>query len=254
MKTRTFNFASIIAIAVLFISPTLHAETLASWDFSANLDPTNPPVVGVSANPVSFGSFSGVIATANYGRSTASGGSLFSRIAAATTNQQIIQFTEGGAITSGTYFTFTLNPDEGYTLDITSFSSSIFTQTLSSANPQTAYTVNFFLRSSVDNYASNLATGSKFSPAVAANVGQTTTPVAFDASLNLTNLDSSVTFRIYAYVATDTPTEFQTLRLDNVTFNGTVSVIPEPSAAALMVVAGLGGVVLRRCFCRVAQA
>jgi hypothetical protein len=50
----------------------------------------------------------------------------------------------------------------------------------------------------------------------------------------LANITDSVTFRFY----TQTPTAAQSLALDNITFNGTVTPVPEPSFFAFI---GLGG-------------
>ena len=240
MKSKNSIYTSVI-IASLALGTAAQAETLALWDFSSDLTATSEATY-INASSASTGTFNGT--TGAYGRSSANGGSLFSRLkeTSGDGSDTVIFASEANAITTNSYFEFTLTPD-GESIDITSFDADIFAQTLA-GSAQAEYTVNYLLRSSEDAYTSNLLTASHTASATTGS-GDTTTATDFSGALvGFNNISSAVTFRIYAYAITDTKTANQTLRIDNVSFSGTS--IPEPSQAAMLVgglalaVVGLG--------------
>jgi PEP-CTERM putative exosortase interaction domain len=227
------QITSALTIASLALASSLSAETLASWDYSSNFAATTEASY-IIASDTTLGTFNGT--TGATGRSGGNGGTLFSRLKelSGAGGDTVIFATEANAISTNSYFEFTLTPN-GENINITSFSADVFAQTLA-GDPQAEYTVNYLLRSSEDSYASNLLTASHTAPATDGS-GDTTTPTAFSGTLSgFDNISSAVTFRIYAYATTATKTSEQTLRIDNVTFSG--STIPEPSQAAML----LGGI------------
>ncbi|MGL2999900.1 T9SS sorting signal type C domain-containing protein [Flavobacterium sp. RSSB_23] len=99
------------------------------------------------------------------------------------------------------YFEFTLTPNAGYEIDLTSF---VYTSTVSATNQPTR----FAFRSSIDGFATNIVT-----------------PSATGTTINLSgaayqNITSAITFRIYAYRS---GSNAGTFGINDFTFNGTVS-------------------------------
>ncbi|MEP4047700.1 MAG: PEP-CTERM sorting domain-containing protein [Luteolibacter sp.] len=107
----------------------------------------------------------------------------------------------------------------GKTLDIDTFTFDI-------ARASTNGAASYFVRSSVDSYASNLSEAFNFigTSAKTVTVDLTTFGTAFD------NLSGDVEFRVYIHGRGNTTTSSGTY-LDNVSFAG--EAIPEPSAALL---------------------
>jgi len=101
------------------------------------------------------------------------------------------------------YFTFTLTPAAGYKMNLSSFE---FTLQRSSTGP-----TNYALRSSLDNFASDLSSGSY--PMTAA------LQTVILSAANFQNITSAVTFRIYGYTA---GTNAGTASVNDFTFNGTI--------------------------------
>jgi hypothetical protein len=113
----------------------------------------------------------------------------------------------------GKYFTFTLTSDAGYAIDFTSFAFSIQT---SAQGPNT-----IVVRSSIDGFASNIATYSY----------TTGTTQAYTVSLTgaaYQNISSPVIFRIYGYNASGTG---GTLSVNDFIFSGNLRILcPSPVA------------------------
>ena len=117
------------------------------------------------------------------------------------------------------YFQFTVTPAANFSVSLTSLSFG-YRESGTSTGPSA-----FAVRSSFDSYAADLAVG-----------GLTNSDNAWhnsgNASVTLT-FTSATTFRIYASgAASATPT----LRMDDLTLNGSVAAVPEPTTVA----AGLG--------------
>lgn len=135
------------------------------------------------------------------------------------------------AVTGNDYVEFTLTVSAGYEVDLTSLTLQI-QQSSGTSSP-----TNLFILSSVDGYTSTIYS--------------TTASTSYQTkTLTLSSLDfqdlTTVTFRIYAYGASGTSSS---LRIDNLTLNGTLTAIPEPSTYA-MLFGGLGTLISLRCFRR----
>ena len=135
-------------------------------------------------------------------------------------------------MTPGTnYFQFTVTPASA-SVSITSIAFG-YRESGTSTGP-----TNFFIRSSADSYGSDLGSGSLIN---SDNNWHTTGAT----SVTLTFF-SATTFRIYANgAASNTPT----LRLDDLTIDGSITAVPEPAATALgggVLVLGAAAIVRRR--------
>lgn len=104
------------------------------------------------------------------------------------------------------YFTFTLTPAANYKINLSSFE---FTLQRSSTGP-----VNYALRSSIDNFASDISTGAY--PMTAALQTVDLSGAAFQ------NITSAITFRIYGYNA---GSNVGTASVNDFTFNGTTTTL-----------------------------
>ncbi|AHF92438.1 glycosyltransferase family 1 [Opitutaceae bacterium TAV5] len=141
---------------------------------------------------------------------------------------------EAAAVALGKYFTFEIEPTAGNQLTLTEVAAK--TQSDVGAGLQ-ALTVTAFLRSSVDNYASTLASFTITTPenqgtGTSSQFGLLTTGplgVAFSG------LTEKVTFRLYAYVQSDNLDWNHIVRFDDIRISGyTTSAIPEPGTTALL--------------------
>ncbi|WP_299548265.1 T9SS type A sorting domain-containing protein [Seonamhaeicola sp.] len=107
-----------------------------------------------------------------------------------------------GSLDNTAYYGFTLTPNTGYEIDFVSF---VYTGQASGSGPNSVA-----FRSSLDSYAADIG-----SPTIAG-----TTIDLSGASYQ--NIDSAITFRFYAWGASDAN---ETFSLDDFTFNGTVSAL-----------------------------
>jgi PEP-CTERM motif len=145
-------------------------------------------------------------------------------LASATSTSQAL------ALSNNDYFFFRVTPNPGFSFNL---------QDLTLDTSSTNTDENIFIRSSVDNYQTDLAsflrTTTNFQNTVVDLSG-----AAFD------NITSTMEFRFYVYDNSDS--DSQGARFDNVTLNGTnaaVSAVPEPSTSLLMLV-GLGSLAAAR--------
>ena len=136
--------------------------------------------------------------------------------------------TETLAYQGSDYFSFKVTPTTGFALNLTQLSfgtafHSTGTFTLSGS---------YFVRSSVDNYATTIG-GNIFDESHVNSTDPTFTERLVDLSgAGYQNLTSEVTFRIYLYDNSNSTTRW--LAVDNVELEGTVTPVPEPSALAMI--------------------
>ena len=202
--SRTILTLSALSCAGL-PAPTASAQILIYGFSSSSTGPTSS-IANVTGGALSTGG--GVVTTSNSspvsaGYSGASGGYFVSDNGWT------------GASPGTNYFQFTVTPG-GVAVSITSIAFG-YRESGASSGP-----TNFSIRTSADSYISDLGVGSLIN---SDNNWHTTGPT----SVTLT-FASATTFRIYANGATsNTPT----LRIDDLTINGSLAAVPEPATTAL---------------------
>lgn len=230
--------AAVLASSLFFFLSSASAATLVNYTFAGGSNSTVAfdPNVGTSlitSNIGTVGTDSGF---------SASAGNAFVRANAT-------QSTQAGAITDSDYFEFTLTPQGGFEVDLTSFSLTVGNQTSTALS----FTSSYFVRTSLDGYASNIAiTSTGGTTTSSAGVASRTTTsnsttvsdsVVFNVvGAEYQNLTAPVTFRIYLYdtgsgVAPDSSQSIS--RFDNVQVSGNVTAVPEPTIGMLGLVGGL---------------
>jgi hypothetical protein len=237
---KTTKCVVFLATAVFFgFMPMAGSATLVTYDFpAAAITPTTTAADTLAGN-FTFGTSS----PDPDGRVAASGndgGNVFYEPANGTADSNA-----SSAITNNFYSAFTIEPNSGFALNLSTLTFNYG----GTSDVTVSFTANFFVRSSTDGFAADV--GTTFSKSIPANLS---IPAYTLASIDLSgaafqNLSAPVTFRIYAFadnysgsfVIADRP------RIDAINLAGTVGAIPEPSSAALMIVAGgMAGVCLRR--------
>jgi len=212
----------------------LKADTLALWDMQAT-----PSSAKVNASTVGAGLTAGVLSPVNLNAPQGID------LAFDPTDHYIAWSRSAGtsdtslaaALAENTYFSFTLTPDAGQALTITSLSLEAVAGT---AGPSDR---SFFALSDITGYTTGglLLTGSTVSGSPLMPYNTTTFDQSFSVDLSanslFANITDSVTFRIYLR----TPTTSQNIGFNDLTINGLVTAVPEPSALALL---GLGGFAL----------
>lgn len=131
---------------------------------------------------------------------------------------------------SGDYFTWTLTPNSGYEIDFNSLSGS---WQRSATGPQ-----QYSLRSSLDNFASEIASGEVTGNAV---------PVAYSLNLSaLQDVTSPIEFRLFAWGGSANAGTFSIV---DFAFDGSVAAVsvPEPASLALVLTAACVCGFFRRC-------
>lgn len=241
-QRTTFSMNWLVAAALIAgASAGAQAATIAQYPFDS-ASPTAAPVdPNVTANDMATN------IGANSGFSSTGTGNAYVRASATPDNQ-------ADAVTDGTYFYFTITPHTGYALNLSTFFMKIGEQT--STTDAISFTSNFFLRSSADGYASDIAitdTGgvTTYSGGVATRtttINSSNTPdgVTFDLSGAIfQNITTTLTFRIYTFdtgegTGTNPADSSQSLsRFDTVTVEGETAAVPEPATLALLAVGGL---------------
>jgi hypothetical protein len=167
---------------------------LLAYAFDADLSPTTT-ASGLSGSNITNGSLSTCVWDAGLVLDTLSASGATSAATAVSTNS---------------YYYLTATPDVGKVLNLTSL---VFDVTRGGATTPRGYVV----RSSVDSYASTLATAD-----VSTQVPTFTTGVTVDISgASFQGLASAITFRLYIYA----PNTTNDLLWDNVVLNGAVDAV-----------------------------
>jgi hypothetical protein len=152
-----------------------------------------------------------------------------------------------GAFVANNYFTFSITPDAGYKLDLTSITFQVASGS-SSASDRAFYLVTAsspagFTSSSTVLSTDRTTTGGGAIPLQAATATNT---VPKDYTVDLTSFTGITTTQYFRFYL-QTPTISQALTFDDIVVNGTVSAIPEPSTyASIAGVVALGLVMRRR--------
>ncbi|MGN6643643.1 MAG: Calx-beta domain-containing protein, partial [Verrucomicrobiota bacterium] len=128
-------------------------------------------------------------------------------------NSAVTTSNQTGAIANDDYFAFTLTPTIGHSLTLTNLElSAVYSVTASSG-----VKASLFVRSSLDNYASDVASNS-FSFVNPYTVMSIPLGAAF------TQVPSNITFRVYAFDDTDTAGDG--LRIDDIFVRGSIDALP----------------------------
>lgn len=201
-----FALSSMASAAVLVQYPF---TTAAPADVAEGMSAGNATWVGVSGGQVGFG---GTLGTA-YAQSN------------------LIP----NALDEGVYLSFNLKANDGFSLNLDSFSFQLGGTT----GATTTLTVFAEVRTSLDNYASSLVltpgsatAGSAVVPAGTSIPSFTTFTASLGNSFDELN---DVTFRLYVYNARVGSATSTYLRLDSVSMDGSLSPIPEPGTVILLV-------------------
>lgn len=177
------------------------------------------PAFAFSQVSIGNWNFNNTLAATGGANNTASAAALSPSIPLGAYNGGTVYFGEGGWPTGATldptmYLEFTLTPNAGYTLNLSSLDLNIrrsTTGTPSGSGPRA-----WALRSSLDGFAANIA---------AQTLSTTPTTVSIPLGGIYTNLPSSITFRLYGYDVYNTSGGLNRFVFENITARG-LSVLP----------------------------
>jgi hypothetical protein len=236
MKTPPYIPLALVAMAVAFGGWTAEAAVIAQYDFENSANRALPSTTGANSTVSQFGVNGGTLGTTVGFSGT---GNVYMRSTALTT-------TESGAVTAGDYLTFTVTPNTGYEFDLTSL-----TLLFGGSTSTGPFTVNGYLRSSLDNFATDLSlTGATYTPS-GSEITYTTATADLSSLANIVHA-TGITFRLYVTSSIGSNDVYNDtangaiFRADNVTLNGSIVAVPEPANLHLAWVGvGAGLLVLR---------
>jgi hypothetical protein len=133
------------------------------------------------------------------------------------------------ALTNNKYYQFTLSAAAGFELDLSSLT---FDVARGGGGTPRGYAV----RSSADGFATNLSTADVLT------VRPTYTPISIDLTGAAFQNLPSLTFRVYSY----SPAAGSSVDYDNIVVNGNLSVVPEPTASAVLLLGAAAGLGAKR--------
>lgn len=245
MRICMTNFSScavaLVAALTLSTFSSASATVLAEYNFSGSAGNQVSNAATAIADHLQVSAFSRGAGYASLsGTSSTSSNAIAANPGSATSNSAFLTagYTLSDAIAGDGYFEFSITVEEGYTFSVDSIE--LGTRRGSNASGPNSFVV----RSSLDNYASNLSgpTASASSPTGSAYSGSLT----LDFGDQVKDVDGTVTFRIYGYGRNTTNTSYGTFAISNpgatpdlpsgtknFTINGSVTAIPEPSTLAL---------------------
>jgi hypothetical protein len=206
MKTKALHISCLLAAVTM---PEANADIISADNIGGQIASSTTPLATSDTDP----------------NVTASGISIGTGLSAATATSRYNAsgWTTGGTIDANDYFTFTLDANDGYVIDYSSFS---FTGQ-GNGGPkflQLEYCIN----------------GSPYQP-VGTALTATTNNTRKDYSIDLSgeqfqNLTDTVTFRLYGYNAVNSTGQFS---INSYSINGYVDTAPEPQTLSLIGVGSL---------------
>ncbi len=188
--------AGLAFMAALFFQPIItNAQAVGTWDFANTL--TGTPA---SYNTVSLVSLGPAISSAAF-----NGGTEY--------------YGQGGwpsgAINTSAYLEFTLTPSSGYQLDLTGLV--VRVRRSNTGTPSGSGPTSWSLRSSIDGYAADIASGS-----MTHNYANYSIPLGS----GFHSIYGAVTFRVYGYNATTSSGGSSRMVFDQITVSGLNIVLP----------------------------
>ncbi len=194
MTNKIFALFAFSVIAFAFLVAGVNAATISQWDFSATS--TTASATSSNSNLVASAVTVGTGIDNTGGFSFTGDG-----ITAGTTTNGWDETTLAAAVTDNDYYQVTITPNSGFNFVITSIS---FNHLTTDVLPGMDFTV----RSSEDNFVSNLSTG-------------TSTPTSSTTTISSLKLGvgaaETFTLRIYGFSATDDTNDFT---IDNLVISG----------------------------------
>ncbi|MBI4116620.1 putative S-layer protein [Candidatus Pacearchaeota archaeon] len=176
MKNKILALFAFSVIAFAFLVAGVSAATMATWDFNA----TSTVATATSSD-------ANLVASAiTVGTGVAPGTFTFSAngITAAVTTDNWVETTLANAITDNDYYQVAITPNTGFNFVVNSISFAHLSSDVATPN------MNFAVRSSENNFASDISTGTS----------STTSATATISSLNLAvGATETLTLRIYGY-------------------------------------------------------
>lgn len=241
LNLPNLSLHSVVAAFLLCSIHPAQAAVLARYDFTGSSDASSDTDSNTTAADLAVGA--GFLPYHSF--NTSFGNSAPSRQTAGTPNNQTANLLSGDF-----YYQFTVTPDAGYKMDLTSITFDFGASYSSSSQ------IGWRLYSSVDGFdpgSGDIIASNVFaSSAQAANsfTLQTSdlTPSNPNPSVgtDFQNLTVPVTFRLYINDASTTAGSVT--RFDNVTLNGVTSPVPEPSPSVMVAFGVAGLLCLRRRF------
>ncbi len=214
MKSK-FSLALTVLAAVAVSVGSAHANVLANYPFTSSSRASTDVDANSSASSITDGSgLTSLIDTVRGNSAPALGG---------ISSDQIDGSTNAAAVAANDYVTFTLTP--GSTVSLTSLALDAANYT----NDGTFSAESFFVRSSVNAFASNVGT----TQSIAAGSNGAFANFSFDLSgAGFQNVATPIEFRIYFQDAISDPD--RGVLLDNIIVNGTSAAVPEPATLAML--------------------
>ncbi|MGB2351812.1 MAG: PEP-CTERM sorting domain-containing protein [Akkermansiaceae bacterium] len=235
MKTHYFTFFTTACLAMSHA----HAAVIAEYDFNTDL---NASTEDANVTAGAFTSGAGISGAGESGRSGTTN-SLFALASATSTTTLSV----GDAISADDYFSVTIGVDSGYYMNLDSFTLDFgYTRNGALFGDKD---LKAYIFSSADGFVdAGDILGDLTNTATVSNNSVQYPGGSPNLTVDLSTFDyvwsgGEIEFRIYLSDTTNSNGYIH--RIDNVTLNGTVAVVPEPSSTALL---GLGGlaVLLRR--------
>ena len=187
----------VITFLMLLFATTANAEVLVQYSMTGGSAETTTNATGIAGGTLTNGSMT------SFSTSDSAGYSSDPEIRVLPASGATASST---AVSTNSYFSFSVTPTN-LEMDLTSL-------TFNTARGGSSTPRGYVVRSSIDNYASNIATAN------INTVRPTWTAVSIDLSgASFQNLTSAITFRIYSY----TPGTSLSIEYDDITVNGTTT-------------------------------
>ncbi|AFY72319.1 hypothetical protein Syn7502_00150 [Synechococcus sp. PCC 7502] len=199
-KLNNLGFPILGTFTFFLIAAPSHAVTLGVYDFTGNTAAASSVAPNISLSSISAGAGVGINPLLNVGRITNFNNTGSNTLASA---QGINEF-----------FTFTLTPDAGFSVNLTSFTLDV-SRGLLGRGPTVLY-----LTSSLDGFTNSVSSVNVPTGLVPQNTSFVIPGFGFDS------ITTPITFNIYGAGASGNIAAIRTLNLDNLTLGGDVSAVP----------------------------